>query len=167
MSNHLVYLSLGTNLGNKEENLQNALKLLEEQVGNIVSQSALYASSPGGFVSENSFLNCVIAINTTFSPQELLSITQHIELSLGRTHKTINGQYDKVPLPCEGESRKQARRSIVANTCIKEGTLITADMLTCKRPGTGISPTEMDNVIGKKSKIDIAEDELLKYEYLE
>jgi 2-amino-4-hydroxy-6-hydroxymethyldihydropteridine diphosphokinase len=93
MSNHLVYLSLGTNLGNKEENLQNALKLLEEQVGNIVSQSALYASSPWGFVSENSFLNCVIAINKTFSPQELLSITQHIELSLGRTHKTINGQY--------------------------------------------------------------------------
>ena len=81
--------------------------------------------------------------------------------------KTINGQYDKVPLPCEGESRKQARRSIVANVCIKEGTEITEDMLTYKRPGTGISPSEMDNVIGKKAKIDIAEDELLKYEYLE
>ncbi len=93
MSNHLVYLSLGTNLGNKEENLQNALKLLEEQIGDIMSLSALHASSPWGFVSENSFLNCVIAINTAFSPQELLSITQHIELSLGRTHKTKNGQY--------------------------------------------------------------------------
>ena len=93
MSNHLVYLSLGTNLGNKEENLEKALELLEEQVGNIVSQSALYASLPWGFVSENSFLNCAIAINTTFTPIELLHRTQHIERSLGRTHKTKDGQY--------------------------------------------------------------------------
>ena len=81
--------------------------------------------------------------------------------------KTINGQYDKVPLPCESESRKQARRSIIAKDEIKEGTVISEEMLTYKRPGTGISPSEIENVIGKKAKIDIAEDELIKYEYLE
>ena len=81
--------------------------------------------------------------------------------------KTINGQYDKVPLPCESESRKQERRSIIAKEEIKEGTVISEDMLTYKRPGTGISPSEIENVIGKKAKIDIAEDELIKYEYLE
>ena len=40
-------------------------------------------------------------------------------------------------------------------------------MLTYKRPGTGISPSEIDNVIGKKAKETIPEDELLKYDYLE
>ena len=45
--------------------------------------------------------------------------------------------------------------------------MISEDMLTYKRPGTGISPSEIEKVIGKKAKIDIAEDELIKYEYLE
>ena len=95
-------------------------------------------------------------------PDDIRKFNENIELI-----KTINGQYDKVPLPCEGESRKQARRSIVANECIKEGTIITEDMLTFKRPGTGISPSEIANVIGKKTKIDIVEDELIKWECLE
>ena len=89
-------------------------------------------------------------------------INENIELI-----KTINGQYDKVPLPCESESRKQARRSIIAKEEIKEGTVISEDILTYKRPGTGISPSEIENIIGKKAKMDIAEDELIKYEYLE
>ena len=95
-------------------------------------------------------------------PDDIRKFNENIELI-----KTINGQYDKVPLLCEGESRKQARRSIVANECIKEGSIIKEDMLTFKRPGTGVSPSELSNVIGKKAKIDIPEDELIKYEYLE
>ena len=47
------------------------------------------------------------------------------------------------------------------------GTVISEDMLTYKRPGTGISPSEIENVIGKKAKMDIAEDELIKFEFLE
>ena len=81
--------------------------------------------------------------------------------------KTINGQYDKVPLPCESESRKQARRSIIAKRDIRKGEAIEEDMLTYKRPGTGISPSEIDNVLGKKAKEDIKEDDLLSYEVLE
>ena len=95
-------------------------------------------------------------------PEDIRKFNENIRLI-----KTINGQYDKVPLPCEGESRKQARRSIIAKEEIKEGTIISEDMLTYKRPGTGISPSEIENVIGKKAKVDIAEDDLLKYDYLE
>jgi N-acetylneuraminate synthase len=95
-------------------------------------------------------------------PNDIRKFNEHIKLI-----KTINGQYDKVPLPCESESRKQARRSIIAKEEIKEGTVISEDMLTYKRPGTGISPSEIENVIGKKAKMDIAEDELIKYEFLE
>ena len=93
MTHHLAYLSLGTNLGNKEENLHVAMQLIEEQIGNIVSQSALYVSEPWGFTSENTFLNNAVAVETLLTPEELLHTTQHIEHTLGRTHKTINGQY--------------------------------------------------------------------------
>ena len=90
---HLVYLSLGTNLGNKEENLRTAMTLIEEQVGTITSQSALYASAPWGFDSENTFLNNAISVETSLTPEELLSTTQRIEHTLGRTHKSVDGQY--------------------------------------------------------------------------
>lgn len=90
---HLAYLSLGTNLGNKEENLHAAMQLIKEQIGNIVSQSALYVSAPWGFSSENSFLNNAVAVETTLNPSELLHTTQGIERALGRTHKTVSRQY--------------------------------------------------------------------------
>ena len=90
---HLVYLSLGTNLGNKEENLRTAMTLIEEQVGTITSQSALYATAPWGFDSENTFLNNAISVETSLTPEELLSTTQRIEHTLGRTHKSVDGQY--------------------------------------------------------------------------
>lgn len=93
MTRHLAYLSLGTNLGNKEENLRAAMKLIEEQIGDIVSQSALYTSEPWGFTSENSFLNNVVAVSTTMTPEKLLETTQRIEFTLGRTRKSVNGQY--------------------------------------------------------------------------
>lgn len=81
--------------------------------------------------------------------------------------KKINGQYNKVPLKCEAESRKQARRSIVAKKDMSIGEKITEDKLTFKRPGTGIYPSELDKIIGKKVKKDIKEDDLITYDHLE
>jgi N,N'-diacetyllegionaminate synthase len=75
--------------------------------------------------------------------------------------KTINGSYYKRPLECESESRKQARRSIVALKDMKAGDTITRDKITFKRPGTGISPADLDKVLGRKLKEDVKEDELL------
>lgn len=93
MAYHLAYLSLGTNLGNKEENLHTAMILIEEQIGGITSQSALYVSAPWGFSSENTFLNNVVVVQTSLTPETLLDTTQDIERTLGRTHKSMNGQY--------------------------------------------------------------------------
>lgn len=64
-------------------------------------------------------------------------------------------------LSTEGAARKNARRSIVANCDIKAGTVVTEEMLTFKRPGTGISPDRMSDVVGKTAKIDIADDTIL------
>lgn len=79
---------------------------------------------------------------------------------------TINGQYEKVPLECEAEARKQARRSIVAKHDLKENHIITEDDLTFKRPGTGISPVDIDKILNKKVKTLILEDELISLEKL-
>ena len=79
----------------------------------------------------------------------------------------INGMKNKQPLICESSSRRQARRSIVAVRDIEKGEVISKDDLTFKRPGTGIYPSELDNVVGKTAKIDISEDTLLDFDMLE
>ncbi|MFR7745881.1 MAG: N-acetylneuraminate synthase family protein [Eggerthellaceae bacterium] len=64
----------------------------------------------------------------------------------------------------EQAARLNARRSIVAACDITAGTAITRDMLTFKRPGTGISPTDIDKVLGKKTSINIKEDAILTFD---
>ena len=88
-----VYLGLGTNLGDKEKNLRDAVQKIEERVGNIISLSAFYVTAPWGFHSENTFLNAAVCVETTFSPRELLVVTQQIEREIGRTSKSVNHTY--------------------------------------------------------------------------
>ena len=84
----LVYLSLGTNLGDKKRNLKEAILRLSLDIGTIVCQSGYYGFKPWGFESDNSFLNAVVLIETHLSPFELLNKTKEIEKELGRTIKT-------------------------------------------------------------------------------
>ena len=79
----------------------------------------------------------------------------------------LNGMKNKQPLICESPARRQARRSIVAFRDIKKGEKITADDLTFKRPGTGISPSKINDVLDKTAVEDIPEDTLLDYEMFE
>lgn len=88
-----VYLGLGTNLGDKEQNLHQAIDKIQERVGKILSLSAFYNSAPWGYISDNMFVNAVVCISTTFSPQEVLNITQEIEKELGRKEKSIDASY--------------------------------------------------------------------------
>ena len=89
----MVYLGLGTNLGDKEQNLRMSIKKIEERIGNVVSLSAFYATAPWGFSSENSFLNAAVCVETTLLPLQVLEETQRIERELGRTEKLVNGLY--------------------------------------------------------------------------
>ena len=88
-----VYISLGTNLGDKEQNLRTAVQKIEEQVGKVISLSAFYITAPWGFDSEHSFLNAAACVETELSPLEVLQKTQEIERELGRTHKSVGGVY--------------------------------------------------------------------------
>ena len=90
---HLVYLSLGTNLGHREENIQSALQQLSLRVGTLERVSSVIETKPWGFQSENKFLNACCRIRTALSPMQLLQATQEIERSIGRTEKSKNGVY--------------------------------------------------------------------------
>ena len=89
----LIYFGIGTNLGNREANLQTALQLLDERVGEQLACSSVYKSAPQGFVSDNEFANIVAVYETDFSPEEVLLLTQQIEREMGRTRKSVNGVY--------------------------------------------------------------------------
>ena len=86
---HIVYLSLGTNLGDKFRNLQDALDEIALRVGTVEKVSSFIETEPLGFESENTFLNAVCRVVTSLSPLELLEITQQIERTLGRKRKTL------------------------------------------------------------------------------
>lgn len=92
----LVYLGLGTNLGDKERNLNDAVILVSMEVGEVLSVSTFYTSKPWGFESKNEFLNAVIFVNTELLPFDLLSKTQEIEKQLGRTDKTVDDYSDRL-----------------------------------------------------------------------
>ena len=89
----IIYFGIGTNLGNREENLRRAIELLHERVGECVACSSIYRSDPQGFVSENEFANVVAVCETRHSPEDILLITQQIEREMGRTQKSVNGVY--------------------------------------------------------------------------
>lgn len=88
-----TYLGIGTNLGDRAENLTRAVALISEQVGTVLACSSFMETAPWGFTSDNHFLNAVLAVDTALSPLELLRVTQSIEREVGRLHKTIDGNY--------------------------------------------------------------------------
>ena len=90
---HMVYLGLGTNLGDKQKNLNDASRMLENQVGEGEKVSSVIETEPEGFKSDNMFLNAVVKVRTALSPFEILDITQDVEKSLGRKEKSSNGIY--------------------------------------------------------------------------
>lgn len=89
----LIYLGIGTNLGDKEKNLDQAINLLSEQVGKIISVSSFFYSEPWGFESDNDFLNAVVLLETKMQPLKVLLETQQVEQQMGRTVKSKDQQY--------------------------------------------------------------------------
>lgn len=85
MALHTVYFSLGSNLGDREANLRNALERMNEQRIHITAQSALYETEPQDYTAQPWFLNLVARGETARYPIQLLALTQKIERELGRT----------------------------------------------------------------------------------
>jgi 2-amino-4-hydroxy-6-hydroxymethyldihydropteridine diphosphokinase len=83
----ISYLLLGSNLGNKQQNLEQARILISSHAGNIIRQSAVYQTLAWGNTDQPAFLNQVIEIQTDLSPQMLLQKINEIEKELGRERR--------------------------------------------------------------------------------
>jgi len=81
-----VYLSLGSNLGDREGNLRAAIERLRE-LGEVSAVSSFYETEPVEMTNQPWFLNCAVAMETERMPKQLLSAVLGIERSLGRNRK--------------------------------------------------------------------------------
>ena len=91
----MTILSIGTNIGDRQANIANAITALG-QIGKVVTVSPIYTSEPWGFESENGFYNIALILETSLSPLDLLYATQQIERDLGRTAKTTTSYTDRI-----------------------------------------------------------------------
>lgn len=82
-----VYLSLGSNMGDKRANITAALGLINKHIGKIARKSHLYETQPWGVTDQDPFLNIAVMSNTTLEPRALLEAITKIERELGRERK--------------------------------------------------------------------------------
>lgn len=82
-----AYLLIGGNLGNRQENLTKARKLIEQAVGIVSQASAMYETAAWGKTDQPSFLNQALAVQTSLSPAELIKELLQVEKTLGRLRK--------------------------------------------------------------------------------
>ena len=94
---HEVYLGLGSNLGDREQQLRQAVRLVDERVGRVVRQSSFIQTEPWGFQSEHQFLNAAICCLTDKTPREVLQLTQQIERDLGKTKAHATHRPSSIP----------------------------------------------------------------------
>jgi len=94
----------------------------------------------------------------SLEPEELKAMV----MAIRNIEKAIGGSGLKEVSKSEAKNKPIARKSIVATKAIKKGDLFSAENLTVKRPGTGISPMQWDEVIGKTAKKDFEEDDLIE-----
>lgn len=87
---HTIYLALGSNIGDKQKNINQAITLLEHQVNNITIAKR-YETKPMYYENQEHFLNTALRGETTLSPQELLTFVKNIEEQLGRKKRFRNG----------------------------------------------------------------------------
>lgn len=91
-----VYLGLGTNLGNRLENLVAAVRMLEANGLKVLKYSSVYETPPWGFETESAFYNMVVEVDCRIEPSELLKVTREIEKRLGREAKTLKAYQSRI-----------------------------------------------------------------------
>lgn len=92
----IIFIGLGSNLGNRRAHLNAALTLLEDRVGLIEKKSSIYKTPPWGFESKDHFYNMVVSIKTDKDPNVVLNALQELELIIGRIKKTDVGYESRI-----------------------------------------------------------------------
>jgi 2-amino-4-hydroxy-6-hydroxymethyldihydropteridine diphosphokinase len=91
MSTHTVYLSLGSNLGDRAAHIEQALTRLAEKSVRIIKRSSFYETEPVEFLAQGWFLNIAVEAETELTPRQLLRVIRNIELELGRERIVQSG----------------------------------------------------------------------------
>jgi 2-amino-4-hydroxy-6-hydroxymethyldihydropteridine diphosphokinase len=91
MPNHTVYLSLGSNLGDRVAHIERALTRLAEEDVRIVKRSSFYETEPVEFLTQGWFLNIAVEAETELMPRQLLRVIRQIERELGRKRIVRSG----------------------------------------------------------------------------
>ena len=87
-----IYLSLGSNMGNRKASIQKAVRLLSQNPQiEVRKRSSFYETSPVGIEKQPWFVNCTVEVETDIKPKELLKIVKDIELSMGRESSFVGG----------------------------------------------------------------------------
>ena len=79
-----VYLQLGSNIGDRLDNLDQSIKIITERIGNVLEKSSVYESTPWGVENQRNFLNQVIFVESNFDPYTILDLVLQIEKDMGR-----------------------------------------------------------------------------------
>lgn len=90
---HSIYLSLGSNLGDRKGTIEKALNLLEVRLGKMLCKSSYYVTEGWGKGDLNEFYNLTAVFETKENARKALKITQSIEIELGRLNKTSGNDY--------------------------------------------------------------------------
>ncbi|MBO7246951.1 MAG: 2-amino-4-hydroxy-6-hydroxymethyldihydropteridine diphosphokinase [Bacteroidaceae bacterium] len=93
-----LYLSLGSNVGNRVQNLESAIAKIDSVIGKVQARSSVIETLPWGFASSNTFMNMAVSVETNLSPDMVLKMINRIETELGRTSKSHNGIYSDRPI---------------------------------------------------------------------
>jgi 2-amino-4-hydroxy-6-hydroxymethyldihydropteridine diphosphokinase len=86
-----IYLSLGSNIGERAGNLARAIALLPSKGVRVVKRSSLYETEPVEFLAQGWFLNCVVEVETDLAPDELMRVLLGIERGMGRERVAPKG----------------------------------------------------------------------------
>ena len=98
-------------MGDRRQNIEKAVALIGERVGEVVRQSSLMETEPWGFASDNLFLNGVVLCQTELSPREVLQTTQKIEREMGRKKSEKRGARNEE----RGARNEERGRRIIMN----------------------------------------------------
>jgi 2-amino-4-hydroxy-6-hydroxymethyldihydropteridine diphosphokinase len=142
----IVYLGLGSNQGDREQLMAQAIEMLSVALGAPVRLSSTIETEAWGFVSPNPFLNMVACFSTDVPPMELLQITEDVERRLGRRTKSVGGVYSDRPIDIDilfyGDRIISTERLTVPHPRLQERLFVLA-------PLAEISPRLMHPLLGK------------------
>ena len=93
-----LYLSLGSNEGDREQLLRSAIDAIGQLIGPVDSISPFVETEPWGFESPHPFVNAALSVETSLPAMSVLERTQSIERQLGRQRKSIAGRYEDRPI---------------------------------------------------------------------